>query len=149
MQKWIIKKFHFIGCNLYLLPDMRKSQLLYISAVTICLLGNGMSAAGSRHRSQAEPALQSRWPATVAGSRVLVIPRQPPHFTSPRAQSQRCIFFLFAARRGDTRDKKREGDGSCDRDLGKRSLTAEGRAPGCHRERLTDRLPAPRSQARL
>jgi hypothetical protein len=47
MQKWIIKKFHFIGCNLYLLPDMRKSQLLYIGAVTIPLLRSGIQATGT------------------------------------------------------------------------------------------------------
>ena len=65
MQKWIIKKFHFIGCNLYLLPDMRQSQLLYISAVTIRLLRNGIEARGI---SQAEYAPQSLRPATVAGA---------------------------------------------------------------------------------
>lgn len=63
MQKWIIKKFHFIGCNLYLLPDMRKSQLLYIGAVTIPLLRSGIQATGNHSRGEYAP--QSMGPATV------------------------------------------------------------------------------------
>lgn len=80
---------------------MRKSQLLYISAVTICLLGNGMSAAGSRHRSQAEPALQSRWPATVAGSRSLLFLASLPISQAP-AHKVNGAFFFYLPRGGVT-----------------------------------------------
>lgn len=72
---------------------MRKSQLLYITAVTICPLRNGISR--RQTHSQAEYAPQSTRPATVAG-RAAAAPRAALqlHFTCHTYKVNGA--FLFA-----------------------------------------------------
>lgn len=117
MQKWIIKKFHFIGCNLYLLPDMRKSQLLYIGAVTIPLLRSGIQATGNHSRGEYAP--QSTGPATVGCKPAQPFLIIPCNYISHAIHTKSMMRF-YSPCRGETLvvvRKKQVGNCSSDRDL--------------------------------